>query len=168
LTSSAKGRADLADQAWVPGGAERDANGEAGRFDAADERAAAAGAVGAIGDAQLTQAQPFDGWQRPEILARKQADLLLQAHRIDQIVYPGHCVAPSLNRLATPAIAASTELRANGTRCPLSIEVCEFNYLWKYRTMLNRRFFLGECDSPVEVSARLVCVRTRAAISNSS
>ena len=73
-----QGRADLPDQVDIPGGAQRNADREAGRLDATDQRTAAARAIGPIGDAQLADAEPFNRRKRPEILAGQEGDFFLK------------------------------------------------------------------------------------------
>lgn len=79
-----QGDADFLCQSDVPGGAKGDADREGGGLNAADQRTAAARAVGTIGDAQLGDVQPFDGGERPEVLAREQAHLLFKGQGVHE------------------------------------------------------------------------------------
>ena len=64
-----EGSPNFGDERHIPGGAKGNADREARRLDAADERAAATRAIGTIGDPQLANTEPFDRRNGPEIFA---------------------------------------------------------------------------------------------------
>jgi hypothetical protein len=91
FTSSASAAPISLSSLDVPAGAERDAHRERRRLHPADQRAAAARAVRPVGDPELADAaSAVDGRQRPEVLAREQAHLLLERHPVDELFDPPH------------------------------------------------------------------------------
>src|SRR5690606_18722492 len=56
------------------------------RLDATEKPPAPTRAIGPIRNAELGDAQPLDGGERPEILSGEQGDLLFQGHRGDKLV----------------------------------------------------------------------------------